>query len=199
METNMMNSSCKEDLLTVNELKKGDMNAWGKLYKKYNHGVFTKIKLSLGNSDLSYDLMMDVFMKVYARINQYDGKSGAFSSWIYTITQHQIIDYTRGKHNSSTQSLFRGKNEDIEMIQVKDTANNCEETLELNQKKLRLRKAIEKYISCNKSKRALLMYYMNEMSYNEISETLHEKLNTVRSYIHRAKQILKVKASAMLL
>ena len=60
--------------------------------------MFGYIRGKIGDPDLAEDLCADVFLKVYEKLDSYDGQKASLSTWIYTITRNTLVDYYRTRH-----------------------------------------------------------------------------------------------------
>lgn len=65
------------------------------IYREYHSKVFRYIQTKISNRDTAEDIVSDVFVKVYEKIDSFDETKASLSTWIYTITRNTIIDYFR--------------------------------------------------------------------------------------------------------
>lgn len=65
------------------------------IYKDYAGKVKGYFYTQTSNAYLAEDLCADVFLKVYEKIDDFDEKKAAVSTWIYTIARNTLIDYFR--------------------------------------------------------------------------------------------------------
>jgi len=132
------------------------------------------------------DLLQEVFIKVYKNLNNYD-PSLKFSSWIYRITHNEVIsDFRKRKirprkiNSVEINKKYLDKlmaNIDIEKDIDKDI--NKKIIMDL------LNKINIKY------KEILILRFMEDKSYQEISDILQKPLGTIATLINRAKRELK--------
>lgn len=65
------------------------------LYLEYHDKVFRLIMGKVNNETVAQDLTSDVFVKVCAKLDTFDGNKASVSTWIYRIAQNTVIDYYR--------------------------------------------------------------------------------------------------------
>ena len=126
------------------------------------------------------DFLQEVFIRVYENIESFQGKS-QFSTWITRIAYNAAINLKKRTKTSESlceekQSTLVSNYETPEETQLKkltkDVINNAVKQLP------------ENYEKC------IELYFYNNMTYEEIAETTDIPLNTVKTYIFRAKKEL---------
>jgi RNA polymerase sigma factor (sigma-70 family) len=76
-----------------------------KLYEKYMPRVYRYIHYKVNNQLLAEDLTSTVFEKALDHFDKYSSDNAAFSTWIFSITRHAIIDYYRTEGKKKYVSL----------------------------------------------------------------------------------------------
>ena len=87
-----------DDFLIVKALKKGDEKAFDKLYKKYKNLVFFVIIDIVKNKLDAEEILQDVFVCIYNKINSFDGSN--FKAWLLIIAKNKALDFYRTKKNN---------------------------------------------------------------------------------------------------
>lgn len=64
-----------------------------KIYFDYKEKVTAYVKNRVADACAAEDIVSEVFLKVYQRLESYDGSRASLSTWIYTITRNTVIDY----------------------------------------------------------------------------------------------------------
>lgn len=137
------------------------------------------------NQDEAEDITQEVFTKAFESLSQFKGRA-KFSTWLYSITRNEI--HRRSKINANPepeqekhliQDYCKRFQQQItpEVALLKEEMNNRLRTVMAN---LPL-----------DYKKPLILYYFENKSYKEIAENMNLKMNTLKSYIFRGKQILK--------
>ncbi len=131
------------------------------------------------------DILQEVFIKVYINLNDFDPDL-KFSSWIYRITHNQVISNYR-KLQSRPQKIVLDPESDF----LENLASDLDIGKDLDQKYLR--KAINKVLASLdlKYREILVLKFLEEKSYQEISDILKKPMGTIASLINRAKKKFK--------
>ena len=82
----------------VNQIRKGNNNAFGYLIENYQGLVWHMVLRMSGNTSIAEDLYQEVFYRVYKNINTFKGNS-KLSTWIGSIAYNVTSDYLRKKKN----------------------------------------------------------------------------------------------------
>ena len=143
----------------------------------------------VNNSDDADDLTIEAFGKAFSRLDQYS-PSFAFSTWLFRIATNNCIDFIRKKRmvTLSLDKTFTSGDGDEMTMDVRSDTLDPEEHLIRKQKNVLMRSIVEKL----KPRYRLLveMRYFQEMSYEEIAETLDLPLGTVKAQLFRAREFL---------
>ena len=124
------------------------------------------------------DAVQESFIKAFINLNSFDLKM-KFSSWIYRIVHNQVMNI----FNKNKRELPLLDNIDF------DSGHNLELDLSKKEIQKRVNKCINK-ISIMYSE-PLSLYYIEEKSYEEISDILRLPVGTVGTRINRAKIMMK--------
>jgi len=76
-----------------------------KLYEEFMPRVYRYIYYKVNNQFLAEDLTSTVFEKALDHFDKYSSDNAAFSTWIFSITRHAIIDYYRTEGKKKYVSL----------------------------------------------------------------------------------------------
>jgi RNA polymerase sigma factor (sigma-70 family) len=81
-------------------------NAFEYLYDKYKGAIFNTIVLIVKDETIAEDLMQQVFVQYWQKINQYDTSKGRLFTWMVNIARNASIDYLRSKaYKNQSQNL----------------------------------------------------------------------------------------------
>ncbi|MCG3089846.1 RNA polymerase sigma factor [Sporosarcina cyprini] len=170
----------EEEQLWIRQVLAGDKQAFANIINKYKNPLYATILRMTKNPQDAQDLVQDAFIKVYRNLHKYDG-GGAFSGWLYRVAINHCMDEFRKKRYSTVQ------------VQLEEEAiinPNHPEIVFLKREKSR---QLERLISTlpEDERLIILLRYVNEISYEEISELLGVPLSTVRNKLHRAKKKMR--------
>ena len=165
---------------------RGDPAAFRELVRRYGDGVLGYLFRMTGNRDQAEDLFQETFQRVHEKARTYRG--GSFKSWLFTIATRAAIDTARRRKRVSTLSLDRQIDcEDdpspLETVAAPDAEDPVEELVREEQKE-QVRRAIESLPIGQRA--ALVLAYYQQLSYQEVAETLGCSVGTVKTQMSRA-------------
>lgn len=128
------------------------------------------------------DVLQDVFIKAFRKLNGFD-KNLQFSSWIYRITHNETISHFRKK--KTRPQKFSGEINEVLLDFLKDDSNIEKEIIN-EQSFERVRSSIDALDA--KYKAVLVLKYIDDKSYQEISDILKKPVGTVATLLNRAKK-----------
>jgi RNA polymerase sigma-70 factor, ECF subfamily len=174
--------------------KQGHEAAFRELVRRYERPVFSLLYRMVRDRALAEDLSQETFIKVLNAIKSYKPEY-KFSSWIFKIANNAAIDHIRRK-SLDTLSLDGAPNADspeamkATAIQVDGHAESPLQEVENRELGTAIERAIGRlrpeYRAC------ILLRHVEGHSYEEIAEALDLPLGTVKTYIHRARNELRV-------
>ena len=179
----------EEDILLIAEARSGSERAFRTLMDKYQRPVFSICLRMVRNRDEAEDLAQESFIKVFAMLERYN-PSYAFSSWLFKITSNLCIDHLR-KRKIETFAMDEPIDVEKGEIQRQYEAPDLDPEQELmkNEKMRRLSRAIDRLPPHYRI--MLILRHQENLSYEEIAESLDIPLGTVKARIHRAREMLK--------
>lgn len=155
------------------------------LIKRYEKPLFRYVKrISFFTDEETEDILQEVFIKIYKNLNNYDS-SLKFSSWIYRITHNQTVDHIR--KNSKNKSVPIIDDDWRQIIDKFDLYNHIESEEIKNKIILSIENLSVKY------KEVLYLRFVEEKSYEEISDIIKKPKGTVSTLINRGRLILQEK------
>lgn len=177
----------KSESLTDEQLAKmvqeGDTDKFGDIMERYQAKLFRYGKKFLSDKDNIEDVVQDVFIKTYQNIKSFD-PSQRFSPWIYRIAHNTYINAIK---KSSIGPLYLFDFDTLLSYTVVD------DPVEREREQKEMKDIVDKGLSLiePKYREILVLFYIEDLSYKEISEILHIPIGTVGVRIMRAKDILK--------
>ena len=176
------------DEMLVLDAQKGDQAAFGQIVERFQDKLLRYARKFLLNPDDAQDIVQDVFIKAYENLQSFD-VSRRFSPWIYRIAHNEFVNDLKKKQSRKTtftidfDTLFP-------TLQATDTADSA--ALDRDTREMLNRSLSGLDV---KYREALILYYLEEMSYREIADILHIPVSTVGVRIARGKaQLQKITA-----
>lgn len=173
------------------KLSLNDDSCFEELVERYEAKLMRYIlRIAALGKETAEDILQEVFVKVYQNLNDFDSQF-LFSSWIYKITHNVVISYIRKFYNGPKFVSIDDENFYKNFLDL--VPGNSDLPKELD------RKNIVKNVRAVLSelpegyREVLVLYYLEEKSYKEISDILERPINSVSVMINRAKKQLKEK------
>ena len=170
----------KTDYELVQASLNGNMLAFEELVLRYKNLVYSVVLRMVNNAEDANDLAQEVFIKTYRYLEKYSPEY-KFSTWIIKIATNSVIDFRRKKKFDTVDIL-----EMAYELPDKETP----ESIYIEQEG---KKGMAGYINelPDMYKIPIVLYHMESMSYQEISEILGISLSKVKNRIFRGRKILK--------
>jgi RNA polymerase sigma-70 factor (ECF subfamily) len=188
MEINQgLSDKAKNDLLLVEEAKKGNEKAFASLMNRYRDSIYYMLLKMVNNPADAEDLTIEAFGKAFRNIDTYVPRF-AFSTWLFMIATNNCIDFIRKKKSSPVPLDQIQDVMDNRTINIQSDLPDPEEALINDQKIAILRKIVNQLKSPYKE--IIELRYYQEYSYEEISSELNIPIGTVKAQLYRAKTLL---------
>ncbi len=180
----------------VREFIAGNDAAFTLLVTKYKDALTNYLNVMVGNYDVAADLAQETFFRVYRNITRYSNIY-QFSTWLYRIATNLAIDEMRYRkrrgqvfYNNVWDSSRPGETEQPE-IQISDVRRGPrDEVLRKESSQIigdAIRSLPEKY------RTAFVMKEVQELPYETIATILKCSAGTIKSRLHRARELLQRK------
>ena len=174
----------KDEELVVLALKSQDNFAL--IINRYKSKLFNYIRrITNVRDEDAEDLLQDVFLKVYLNLNDFDTDL-KFSSWIYAIAHNQVISQHR-----KISVRAEGHSTNLEDESARKLASNI--NIEKEVDALYLKDNVNKVLDAlpEKYRDILVLKFLEEKNYQEISDILKKPVGTVGSLMNKAKSEFK--------
>ncbi|MFZ2310263.1 MAG: sigma-70 family RNA polymerase sigma factor [Patescibacteria group bacterium] len=156
------------------------------LINRYQDKLFNYIRriTNIRDED-AQDLLQDIFLKIYLNLNDFDN-SLKFSSWVYAISRNQVISNHR-----KLQVRVEGHSVPLEDDSAKKIISgfNIEKEIDSNYLKNNVFKVLDALDE--KYRDILILKFIEEKNYQEISDIIKKPVGTVGSMMNKAKKMFK--------
>ncbi|MSP64925.1 MAG: RNA polymerase sigma factor [Ignavibacteria bacterium] len=162
----------------LQRIAEGDEKAFSEFVEKYKGKAFSLLRSICKNNFDAEEALQDVFMKVMNYASTFRGDAKV-STWFYKITYHTGLKYSITRRKHKTEFL----DEILESRDFGDEIKN-EDSLEQD--------LILKLIAelSGKQSTVITLFYLNELSIEEIVETLKITESDVKTTLHRGRNNL---------
>jgi RNA polymerase sigma-70 factor, ECF subfamily len=154
-----------------------DEQAYRALYRRYNKRIYAYCLRALGNKDDAQDVFQTIAMTVYDKRKSFIG--GSFAAWVFTITRNMCL------------KALRNRKHETEFL---EEAHEPDER-ESHSQDFLLKEHLERAIGQigEEFREALELRYFDDLSYEDIAETLGITVSLAKVRVFRAKkQITKI-------
>jgi RNA polymerase sigma-70 factor (ECF subfamily) len=187
------------DVVLVARCRRGDPEAFARLVALHEGMVFNLAARLLGDGEEARDVAQNVFLHVYRKLGQFEGRSG-LRTWIYRITVNQCHNRRRW-----WKSRRREKEQGLEEVASgPDAMRLADERPETSpfvqtRRRERARRVQQALLELSFDHRAVLVLREIEgQSCEAIAAALGVAVGTVKSRLSRAREALRRRLADML-
>ena len=180
----------------VREFIAGNDAAFTQLVSRYKDSLTNYLNMTIGDYDTAVDLCQETFLRVYRNIHRYSNLY-QFSTWIYRIATNLAIDEMRYRKRRGqvfyknvwgNRSSNDSETPEFELTDVRRGPRD--EMLRKESSRVlgdAIRSLPEKY------RTAFIMKEVQELPYETIGRVLNCSTGTIKSRLHRARELLQRK------
>jgi len=162
----------QELVVLLNEQSK---DAFNYLYDNYSGAIYTIINQIVPDKDTASDVMQEVFVNIWKKINSYDAAKGRLFTWMLNIARNAAIDKVRSKgyrDSQRNQPIAEGEGRGMAM-----SSNPAVSDVGLKKVLTTLNEEYRKLIDLS---------YFQGFTHEEIAKMLGIPLGTVKTRIRTA-------------
>jgi RNA polymerase sigma-70 factor, ECF subfamily len=165
----------------VLQMQQGSLEALGELYDRYQRMVHRTALVITGDGEAAADLVQDVFLRLHRFASHIDPLR-PIEPWLYRMTVN--LSYTWLKRNRHwlqpledlADWLIGSRPSPSEVVEMQDDWN-------------RVQKAVAQLPF--QQKVVIVLYYLNDLSLQDIADILEVPVGTVKSRLHYGRTALK--------
>jgi RNA polymerase sigma-70 factor (ECF subfamily) len=166
----------------VTAATRGDQRAFALLVDAYKTPIYNLCYRMLGNPSDAEDAAQETFVRVYTHLRSYNPQQ-KLSSWILAVASHYCIDRLRRQH---IQWLSL---DDVLLPSVpNEDEPHPEDSLLQNETSAEIRTMLQALPA--EYRLVIALRYWQDLSYDEIAQTVGTTESAVKSRLHRAREML---------
>ena len=177
----------KDDIELIHSILLGDEHAFSILVKKYQKSVHALAWRKVGDFHIAEEITQDTFLQAHKKLASLKNPS-QFAGWLYVITDRLCRSWFR-KRQLRTQSLETISEETLEETAYTNYDREQREGTAVEHRRRIVQGLMAKLPESERT--VMVLYYLGEMTCEEISKFLGVSSNTVRSRLQRARKRLK--------
>ncbi|MGB5287785.1 MAG: sigma-70 family RNA polymerase sigma factor [Ignavibacteriaceae bacterium] len=166
----------------IDSVRKGNDSDYSIIVNRYKNKAFSMLKRMLKNDFDAEEVLQDCFLKAFNSLGTFKGEA-KFSTWFYRIVYNTALTrLSSKKRKTETEMSSVEEHFDLESefgsdeIEKKDVSQLIHDTIS---------KLPERYSAI------ITMFYLNEMSIEEISEVMQITVSNVKVMLHRSRNSLR--------
>lgn len=166
----------------IEKVRSENQELYEEVVKRYENQLLRYAQYVIKDTERAPDVVQNAFIKAFKNLQSFD-TSKKFSSWIYRIVHNEAVNIIRKESRSfSLDGMTWGErflaqddepDEDLRDEEVKDLLTESLDELPLSYRA------------------PLALFYLEDKSYEEISDVLKMPVGTVGTRINRGKKKLK--------
>ena len=182
--------SAQEDRQLAKLTKDGNERAFRMLFDKHYNWVYSKTYRMLSDHQDTEEVSLDIFMKVWQKIDKWDTDQGSFQAWLNVVAKNTIIDAIRKKERIREALLSMEDESEVPLSEYEDSHPRPDQCAEANEAQEILEQALGLVKKPN-HRIAWVLRHLEGCSIAEISSLLQRKEGTVKIWIFRCTEELR--------
>lgn len=179
----MKNFTTEELALLCQKTLPDDTRAFEAIVARYKKRVFATTNRLMENREDAEDLAQEVFLKIYRNIGKLS-EPATFESWLHRITVNICLDALEKRKRRPAIKIHLDDGEETSGFDAPSNSNTAK-SFEAEETRNCLDKALSKLDP--KGRSVVVLRDIEELSYEEIAESLEVGLSAVKMRIHRAR------------
>jgi len=172
-------------LESIRRAQAGDVDAFEALYREHSGRVYALcVRLKAGDRSDATELMQDVFIKAWRRLETFRGDC-AFSSWLHRLAVNTMLENARGDRRREARVLSM---EDTSLLPGAARSSGIELRMDMEDAVASLPKG---------ARLAFVLHDIEGYQHQEIAEQLKVSVGTVKAQLHRARRLLRERLEGM--
>jgi RNA polymerase sigma-70 factor (ECF subfamily) len=163
----------------VRRAQSGDVDAFEVLYREHSPRIYALcLRLKGGDKSDATELLQDVFIKAWRRLDTFRGDS-AFVSWLYRLAVNTMLENARSDQRRTARVLSM---EDTSRLAGAARSSGVESRMDMESAIASLPKG---------ARLAFVLHDVEGYQHQEIAEQLSVTVGTVKAQLHRARRLLR--------
>jgi RNA polymerase sigma-70 factor (ECF subfamily) len=166
----------------IAQLREGSLDALGQLYDQHRQLVYRTALAITGDPEAASDLLQDIFLRLHRFADRLDPQR-PLEPWLYRMTTNLAYTWVKRNHR-----WLRPLEELADWLSGGDT-NPSYSQVELQDDWHQVQLAVSALPL--QQRIVVVLYYLNDLSLQEIADILEVPVGTVKSRLHYGRSALK--------
>jgi RNA polymerase sigma-70 factor (ECF subfamily) len=176
------------DQEAVRRVLAGETGAFAGLVERYGGRVYNIALRITNDPDAAADCAQETFIRAYRALHQYD-PTLPLGPWLYRIATNASLNHVQRWHAHESPVGDEGLPEKVEPDEAGPESSALRRE-ELDEVLAAMRELPPHY------RAALALRHLQQLSYQEVADSLGIPLGTVKTHLHRARAALKARLAA---
>jgi RNA polymerase sigma-70 factor, ECF subfamily len=168
--------------------KAGDLPSFTKIVDEYQNRVYGFVRRMVASGEDAEDVTQEVFIRAFQSYDRFDARASV-RTWLFRIAYNLCVDRARRAGRRFTEVSMKLSGEIEEEFEVPDDRWQPDALLEDSEMRRHIEEAINKM--SEKLRSVLILHDKEDLSYEEIAETLKIPIGTVKSRLFLARNHLQ--------
>ena len=165
----------------IRRAQAGDVDAFEILYREHSGRVYALcVRLKAGDRSDATELMQDVFIKAWRRLETFRGDC-AFGSWLHRLAVNTMLENARSDRRRTARVLSM---EDTSLLPGAARASGIDLKMDMEEAVASLPRG---------ARLAFVLHDVEGYQHQEIAEQLGVSVGTVKAQLHRARRLLRAR------
>lgn len=157
----------------------GNVEKINDIYIKYKGAIYSYLYYQTGNSAIAEELCHEVFLKAFKALASFQGKA-SIKTWLHSIAHNTYVTWYKREIKYEMVPL---DNKEVNLLRSYDYQPEAAiEKLESNNEIIKVLNSLKE-----EHRNVLILSELQELSYEEIANTLNWTLSKVKSTLYRAR------------
>jgi RNA polymerase sigma-70 factor (ECF subfamily) len=173
----------------VQRSRRGDVAAFDTLVRRYEKQVYSLAYRLVGSYDDASDIAQVAFVRAWNKLHGFRGDA-SFPTWLFRIVTNAFLDTrkrARPRPQCSLEEVLALEESDVTR-QFEDAGPSLQDRAEAREQRELLEQAIADLPEAQRT--LVVLYHLQECSYEQIAEILELPMGTVKSRLNRARLAL---------
>ncbi len=171
----------------IEQVRAGNTRQYALLVDRHKDQAFTLAVRLTGDSEEAEELVQDAFLRAFKNLDQFRGDA-KFGTWFYRILYNLCMTKVTRRRGKPEQ-LDVTDEKALDNLLVDEDEPSIHERLEDEELQQMIAGEIARLPE--KFRSVITLFYVQEMSYEEIVSTLGSPIGTVKTNLFRARALLK--------
>jgi len=189
--SNVVTSYTEQDeALLVDASRRGDQDAFAQLVQRYQRRIFNQVFHILQQYDEASEITQETFLAAWQGLSSFRGDA-RFPTWLYRIAYNcSLKQLEQRKREKALHAAMQAE----QLVQHTDDSQRTDAALEARDRQSMVHEQLASLPA--KYRVVLVLRHLQEMTYEEIAETLTMPIGTIKTHLFRARNLLKERLEA---